>query len=80
MIFNKTNSLYPIARQLLPEDSLSLPGCEDADLERRAAAGIAEAERLSAAMRETRDISAKSGKIERDSPLFFSTGENPSLF
>ena len=38
-------------------------------------------EELTAAMRQPKaDISTKAGKLERESPLFFGTGENPSLF
>ena len=38
-------------------------------------------EELSAKLREPKaDVSAKAGEMERESPLFFGTGDNPSLF
>jgi hypothetical protein len=40
-----------------------------------------EAEELTARMRTPKaDVSAKAGRMERESPLFFGTGENPILF
>ena len=53
-------------------------GCDE---ERSKATAEATGEALTAAMRERgRDVSAMSGKIERDSPLFFGSGDNPTLF
>ncbi len=66
---------------LLPEDSLGLPGMEDADREREAAKGEAQAQLLSDEMRRPKgDISDAAGRMERESPLFYGKGENPSLF
>jgi hypothetical protein len=51
------------------------------DAEREQARIEAEAEELIAEMRRPlADISAKAGRMERDSPLFYGTGENPNLF
>ena len=60
---------------------LTLPGCEDAGADRETARQLAEAEELTARMRTPKaDVSAKAGRMERESPLFFGTGENPILF
>lgn len=62
-------------------DSKPLPGMEGCDEDREQARAIAEAEELTAEMlKPLGDISAKAGRIERDSPLFYGTGDNPSLF
>ena len=38
-------------------------------------------EELTAKLREPKaDVSAKAGNMERNAPLFFGTGDNPSLF
>ena len=38
-------------------------------------------EQLTAKMREAKAyVSRKAGEMERESPLFFGTGQNPSLF
>ena len=64
-----------------PKDSLPLAGCETVDQDRAEAAGIAQAEALTAAMLTPRaSISTKAGKMERHAPLFFGTGDNPTLF
>ena len=64
-----------------PEDSHALPGMESADEDRAAAAALAQGEALTAAMQQPgRNINSKAGKMERDSPLFYGTGENPTLF
>ena len=64
-----------------PEDSLTFIGLETCDTDRAEALGIAQAAELTARMRQTRgDISGKAGRMERDSPLFFGTGDNPTLF
>lgn len=63
------------------ECEVSLPGLEKAAAEREEARARAEADRLGARMRQPRgDVSARAGRMERDSPLFFGTGENPTLF
>ena len=64
-----------------PEDSLSFAGLETCDTDRQIALGLAQAEELTALLRSPgRDISARSGRLERESPLFFGTGDNPELF
>lgn len=53
----------------------------DAHREREAARQVAEAEELTARMRTVKaDISRAAGEMEREAPLFYGTGENPSLF
>ena len=60
---------------------LPLPGLEDADKARTEARSMAEAYDLTQRMSEPgRDISRTSGEMERNSPLFFGTGDNPTLF
>ena len=64
-----------------PSDSLTLAGMATVDSDRETAAGIAQAEALTAFMRTPRaDISGKAGRMERESPLFFGMGDNPTLF
>jgi hypothetical protein len=61
--------------------SAALPGMETTDTDRETVRQLAQAEELTAAMRTPKaDISAKAGRIERESPLFFGTGGNPTLF
>lgn len=58
-----------------------LPGFAGVDEARASAMATAEGEALTAKLLEPKaDVSAMSGKIERESPLFFGTGENPTLF
>lgn len=61
--------------------SHTLPGmAEDVDRQEQAAAELS-GEELTAKLREPlADISKKTGELERRSPLFFGTGENPGLF
>ncbi len=60
---------------------LTLAGSETVDDDRAAAAGLALAEDLTALMRTPKaDVSAKAGRMERNSPLFFGQGDNPTLF
>ena len=64
-----------------PLHILTLPGCETTDADRETARQLQQAEDLTAVMRTPKaDISAKARKLEQDSPLFFGTGANPSLF
>ena len=64
-----------------PEDSLTFAGLETCDEDRAKAAALSLADDLTERLREPgRDISARSGRMERESPLFFGTGGNPSLF
>lgn len=49
--------------------------------DRAEARGIAEGQELTAELLKPKaDISSKAGRLERESPLFFGTGENPGLF
>lgn len=59
----------------------TLPGmAEDVDRQAESAAELS-GEELTAKLREPlADISKRTGKLEKDSPLFFGTGENPGLF
>lgn len=62
-------------------ESHALPGMETSDQDRLEARAVAEGEELTAAMRQLkRDISSMAGRIEREAPLFFGVGENPTLF
>jgi len=69
---------------LPPESALhtyTLPGFEAVTELRADAAAIQTGEELTAAMREPlKDVSRMAGRIERDSPLFFGLGDNPTLF
>jgi hypothetical protein len=56
-------------------------GMETAVEEQEQAAAEYSGEELSAKLLEPKaDISAKAGKMERDAPLFYGTGSNPTLF
>ena len=56
----------------LYQPGVSLPGMEGADEERKAVAGEEEGQRLTEQLRTPKkDISAASGRMERESPLFF---------
>jgi hypothetical protein len=62
-------------------DQTALPGMADAILARIEAEAQTLRDQMNEIMRQPlRDISGKAGNIERDSPLFFGNGENPSLF
>lgn len=68
-------------KPMLPSDSLTFAGLESCDQDRAAAFGIAQAEELTAELRRPLgDISGKAGRMEREAPLFFGSGENPTLF
>lgn len=59
----------------------ALAGMETAVLEQLQAQAEAQAAELSAKLLEPMgSIDNKAGRLERESPLFFGTGENPSLF
>ena len=64
-----------------PVESHTLPGMA-CNVEAQAkAAGEYQAEELTAKLREPLgDINTATGEMERKSPLFFGTGDNPSLF
>jgi hypothetical protein len=54
---------------------------EEADREREEARGLMQRMEIEETMRAVKaDISAKAGEMERNAPLFFGTGDNPSLF
>lgn len=60
---------------------LVFDGMAEAYEEQKTAAAQVSGEQLTQKLREPgKDISAVSGRIERDSPLFYGTGENPLLF
>jgi hypothetical protein len=68
-------------RKPRPVESHTFAGMETAVSEQATAAAIQQAEELTAKMREPlADISARAGKLERESPLFYGTGDNPTLF
>ena len=53
----------------------------DADRDREAARQLAQAEEMSATLRSPKaSIDRATGILERESPLFFGTGTNPTLF
>jgi len=59
----------------------TLPGmAEDVDRQEQAAAELSGEELTQAMLEPLADISKKTGELERRSPLFFGTGENPGLF
>jgi hypothetical protein len=56
-------------------------GMGDVAKDRAEARAEAEGESLTTEMKQPgRNISAKTGRIERSSPLFWGTGANPTLF
>lgn len=62
-------------------DSHTFAGMEDAVSLQDHAAAVYSGEELAARMRELgANISGKAGEMERKSPLFYGTGDNPSLF
>jgi hypothetical protein len=64
-----------------PEDSLCILGMESADSDRAQAEAIQAGHDLTAELlRPKADISARAGLMERNAPLFFGTGDNPTLF
>lgn len=68
-------------RKVRPEDSLSLPGMEDADKQRAEAAEAALGESLTKELLGPFGSTNKAvGEMERESPLFRGTGDNPTLF
>ena len=60
---------------------LVFEGMAEAYEEQKTAAAQVSGEQLTQKLREPgKDISAAAGRMERDSPLFYGTGENPLLF
>lgn len=60
---------------------LPLPMMETAEREREEAKAMMQRLELEEQMRRPiADVSRKAGEIERNSPLFFGTGDNPGLF
>lgn len=58
-----------------------LPGMDAAVEAQASSAAQVSGEELTAKLLEPKaDISKTAGKIERDSPLFYGTGDNPLLF
>jgi hypothetical protein len=67
--------------EVRPEDSLTFAGLETCDEDRAKAAALSMREEMETRLRSTRgDISAKAGRMERESPLFFGTGDSPLLW
>jgi hypothetical protein len=70
-----------VRKLIQPQDSFSLAGMETADDDRETIRQLTTAAELTAKMLEPgRNISDKAGHMERNSPLFFGTGSNPTLF
>ena len=68
-------------RKAKPVESHTFAGMETAVARQTEAAGEYQGDELTAKLREPLgDVSARTGKLERESPLFFGTGANPSLF
>lgn len=68
-------------RRPKPVQSHTFAGMETAVAEQLHAAAVQAGEDLTAQMLEPlADISARAGEMERKSPLFFGTGDNPGLF
>jgi hypothetical protein len=64
-----------------PLHILTLQGMDSTDADREAARQVQQAQDLTAELRRPlADVSAKAGKMEREAPLFFGTGTNPTLF
>lgn len=64
-----------------PVESHIFEGMEEAVSSQELAAQVYTAEELSAKLLEPKaNISRKAGEMERRSPLFHGTGENPTLF
>ena len=62
------------------EAEVSLPGF-DLEYERVAALAQSQGEELTERLRSPKaDVSAKAGEMERNAPLFYGTGDNPTLF
>jgi hypothetical protein len=63
-----------------PNHQAAIP-CMESAADRAQARAEAEGAELSAEIRRPlRDVSKAAGIMEREAPLFFGTGENPSLF
>ena len=61
--------------------SMTFDGMAEAVASQETAAAAYQGEELTAEMRKPLgDISHRAGEMERRSPLFFGTGDNPSLF
>lgn len=62
-------------------ESLTFDGMASAVEAQQEAAAEYSGEELTAKMLEAKqDISRKAGEMERESPLFYGTGSNPTLF
>lgn len=68
-------------RRAKPVESHTFAGMEVAVCEQEQAAAVFAGEELTAKLLEPLgNISKQAGEMEREAPLFFATGENPSLF
>jgi len=64
-----------------PLHIMTLPGCETTDEDRAKALASSQREEMETRLRSSRgDISARAGDLERNSPLFYGQGNNPTLF
>lgn len=64
-----------------PVESHTFLGFETALEAHKASAAELSGEELTARMLEPKgDINSRAGRMERESPLFFGQGENPTLF
>lgn len=64
-----------------PADSQVFAGMDGAVTAQDEAAAVYAGEELTAKLLEPLgDISKRAGRIEREAPLFFGSGENPGLF
>ena len=70
-----------MSRKPKPVQSHTFAGMAQAVIAQELAAAEQAGQELTALMREPKaDISKSTGELERESPLFFGTGDNPSLF
>ena len=68
-------------RKPKPVQSHTFAGMAQAVIAQELAAAEQAGQELTALMQQPKaDISAKAGDLERNAPLFFGTGDNPSLF
>ena len=70
-----------LRRKIKPVSSHTLAGMAQAVIAQELAAAAQAGEELTKAMQQVKsDVSRRAGEMERESPLFFGTGDNPSLF
>ena len=69
------------SKQVNEVESLTIEGMEGLVAERNEARIEAEVNEMQETMRKPLgDVSQKAGDMERNAPLFFGTGDNPTLF